>query len=59
MIAGATCVGSVVSLWRYPIKSMQGEEFNGAAITERGVLGHRAYALVDRATGHIASAQHP
>ncbi len=59
MIEGATCVGSVVSLWRYPVKSMQGEEVNEAAIAERGLLGDRAYALLDRATGHIASAKHP
>lgn len=52
-------VGSVVSVWRYPVKSMQGEELNGAALTERGVLGDRAYALLERATGHIASAKHP
>jgi uncharacterized protein YcbX len=55
----ARAVGSVVTVWRYPVKSMQGEELNGAAITERGVLGDRAYAVLDRATGHIASAKHP
>src|SRR3712207_1409873 len=55
----ARAVGSVASVWRYPVKSMQGEELNGAAITERGVLGDRAYAVLDRATGHIASAKHP
>ena len=53
------CVGSVPSLWRYPVKSMQGEEVNEAAIAERGLLGDRAYALLDRATGYIASAKHP
>ena len=52
-------VGSVVALWRYPVKSMQGEELSGAPITARGILGDRAYALLDRATGHIASAKHP
>jgi hypothetical protein len=53
------CAGSVVSLWRYPIKSMQGEQIDVAAVVERGVLGDRAYAVLDRATGHIASAKHP
>jgi uncharacterized protein YcbX len=38
---------------------MQGEELNGSTVTERGLLGDRAYALLDRATGHIASAKHP
>ncbi len=55
----ARTVGSVVAVWRYPVKSMQGEELNATAITERGVLGDRAYAILDRATGHIASAKHP
>ena len=52
-------VGSVVSLWRYPVKSMMGEELNAAEITERGLLGDRAYALVDRADGKVASAKNP
>jgi hypothetical protein len=51
--------GSVTALWRYPVKSMQGEELNGAAITERGIICDRAYALRDLETGHIASAKHP
>ncbi len=51
--------GAVVGLWRYPVKSMQGEELNGTAVGARGLLGDRAYAVVDRATGHVASAKHP
>ncbi len=39
--------GSVVSLWRYPVKSMLGEEFTTIEATERGLLGDRAYARVD------------
>jgi uncharacterized protein YcbX len=53
------CTGSVVELWRYPVKSMQGEQIQATAITERGVLGDRAYALMDQATGYIVSAKHP
>ena len=52
-------LGSVVSLWRYPVKSMMGEELNAAEITERGLLGDRAYALVDSADGKVASAKNP
>lgn len=51
--------GTVVSLWRYPVKSMMGEELNAAEVTDRGFLGDRAYALVDQATGKIVSAKHP
>src|SRR5215211_3721724 len=52
-------VGTVVSLWRYPVKSMMGEELNAAEVTDRGLLGDRAYALVDRSDGKVASAKNP
>jgi uncharacterized protein len=52
-------LGSVVSLWRYPVKSMMGEELNAAAVTEGGLLGDRAYALLDSSTGKVVSAKHP
>jgi hypothetical protein len=51
--------GTIVSLWRYPVKSMQGEELNASVATERGLLGDRAYALVDAGDGKIASAKNP
>ncbi len=54
-----TVVGSVVSLWRYPVKSMMGEELNAADVTERGLLGDRAFALMDPVTGKVASAKNP
>ena len=52
-------LGSVVSLWRYPVKSMMGEELNVAEVTERGLLGDRAYALVHSSDGKVASAKNP
>src|SRR4029453_4058110 len=52
-------LGSVVSLWRYPVKSMMGEELHATEVTERGLLGDRAYALVDRADGKAATAKNP
>ena len=52
-------LGSVVSLWRYPVKSMMGEELNGAEVTERGLLGDRAYALLDSSTAKVVSAKNP
>src|ERR671937_2353510 len=52
-------LGSVVSLWRYPVKSMMGEELNATEVTERGLLGDRAYALVDSSDGKVASAKNP
>jgi MOSC domain-containing protein len=53
-------MAAVAQLWRYPIKSMAGESLPYACITaSTGVLGDRAYALLDVETGRIASAKHP
>ena len=52
-------LSSVVTLWRYPVKSMLGEELNASNVTECGLAGDRAYALVDSADGKIASAKNP
>jgi len=52
-------VGSIVSLWRYPVKSMMGEEIRSTEVIERGILGDRAYALVDTETGKVVSAKNP
>ena len=51
--------GSVASLWRYAVKSMQGEELTATEVTERGLLGDRAYALIDSADGKAATAKQP
>jgi uncharacterized protein len=51
--------GRVVAIWRYPVKSMMGEELNATLVTERGLLGDRALALVDVETGKVASAKNP
>src|SRR6266700_2386923 len=51
--------GSVVALWRYPVKSMMGEELNAAEVTERGLVGDRRFAVVDAATGKVAGAKNP
>jgi uncharacterized protein YcbX len=50
---------TVVGLWRYPVKSMLGEELNAAEVTERGLVGDRQFAVVDRETGKIAGAKNP
>lgn len=52
-------IGSVVSLWRYPVKSMMGEELNASEVTERGLLGDRVYGLLDPSTGKVVSAKNP
>lgn len=52
-------IGKVVSIWRYPVKSMIGEELNSSYVTERGLIGDRVYALIDQQTGKVASAKNP
>jgi uncharacterized protein YcbX len=52
-------LGSVVSLWRYPVKSMLGEELNATEVTERGLIGDRAYAVIDNSDGKAATAKNP
>jgi uncharacterized protein YcbX len=49
----------VEALWRYPVKSMGGEPTAEAALTAAGVEGDRAFAVVDRTDGTVASAKHP
>ncbi|HEV8385698.1 MAG TPA: MOSC N-terminal beta barrel domain-containing protein [Candidatus Acidoferrales bacterium] len=56
---GQAAVGRVLSLWRYPVKSMIGEQLDRSDVTERGLLGDRAYAVVDTADGSVVSAKNP
>jgi uncharacterized protein YcbX len=41
----------VLELWRYPVKSLQGERLAEAAIDVLGIVGDRRWALFDRDTG--------
>src|SRR5881398_187869 len=59
MNMSAGILGSVVSLWRYPVKSMLGEEVNASDIASNGLLGDRVYAIIDRSDGKVASAKNP
>ena len=38
---------------------MLGEELNSSYVTELGLTGDRAYALIDEETGKVASAKNP
>jgi len=48
---------TVASLWRYPVKSMAGEELDVVDMTARGLTGDRAYALVDTTSSKVGSAK--
>ena len=50
-------VGSIDALWRFPVKSFQGEKLHQLYFGKQGVLGDRAYALIDKETGKVVSAK--
>src|SRR3954447_6199258 len=50
----------VTGLWRYPVKSMQGEPLTEAEIGPVGIVGDRQWALFDLATGlHLTGRRQP
>lgn len=51
-------VGTVVGLWRYPLKSGAGEALEVARLGPDGVAGDRRWAVADE-DGTLVSAKHP
>ena len=49
--------GLVSALWRYPVKSMQGEALATAIVGRGGLVGDRAWGVRDVATGAVLSAK--
>jgi uncharacterized protein len=49
-------IGRVHALYRYPVKSMQGEQLREVDIGPQGVIGDRAYALRE-ANGRVVTAK--
>ena len=50
----------VLALWRYPVKSMQGEPLDQVGVGDLGLAGDRAYRVLDPATGLVLTARrHP
>jgi uncharacterized protein len=52
-------VGAIAALWRFPVKSMRGEQLDRAEVLEDGVVGDRAYALIEAETGKVVSGKNP
>jgi MOSC domain-containing protein len=52
-------VGAIAALWRFPVKSMPGERLGAAEVMPGGVVGDRAYALIESETGKVVSGKNP
>lgn len=50
-------VGTVAQLWRYPVKSFQGEQVERLEVGPGGALGDRTLAVVDPAARKVLSAK--
>ncbi len=48
--------GSVAALWRFPVKSMAGESLEEALFDPNGLVGDRAFGLIDAETGAVVTA---
>ena len=51
-------IGRIQSIWRFPIKSFQGESVESTTLSEIGILGDRVFALRHKETGKILSGKH-
>lgn len=50
-------IGTVGACWRYPVKSFQGLAVDALDVGPTGIVGDRAFGLVDVATGRLLSAK--
>jgi uncharacterized protein YcbX len=55
--SGLARVGTIVGLWRYPVKSMAGEPLRRNGVGSRGLWGDRRWAVRDTTTGEIYNAK--
>lgn len=52
-------IGTVASVHRFPVKSMQGDAPASVEVDENGIVGDRTWALRDTETGKLVSAKRP
>ncbi|MBT4159685.1 MAG: MOSC domain-containing protein [Gammaproteobacteria bacterium] len=53
-----TKVGAIKEIWRFPVKSMQGDRLDRCTVSETGVLGDRSWAIRDEVRQEIQGAKH-
>lgn len=59
MVARGMRIGTLTSIHRYAVKSMQGETLDRTSVDASGIPGDRRHALIDVETGSVASAKDP
>ena len=52
-------IGTILSLWRYPVKSMGGEQLSVVQVGSDGLFDDRSYAILDLSDGKVATAKNP
>jgi hypothetical protein len=52
-------VNTIAALWRFPVKSMRGAPIDSVEVASDGIVGDRAYALIDAQTNKVLSAKTP
>src|SRR6185369_2455347 len=48
-------IGTIKEIWRYPVKSMAGEQLDSTTVESLGIPGDRGWALRDETTGEITN----
>jgi uncharacterized protein len=56
-MSGRMIVGKVIEIWRYPVKSMGGEQLARCTVGDRGIPGDRGWALRDEVAQEIRGAK--
>jgi uncharacterized protein len=47
----------LIGVWRYPVKSLQGESLDSARVEDDGLVGDRRWGIRDQRTGRILTAR--
>jgi uncharacterized protein YcbX len=56
-VSDALSIRRVAELWRYPVKSMQGERLSVATVDAAGITGDRQWAVIDLDSGLALTAK--
>jgi uncharacterized protein YcbX len=48
-------IGTIIEIWRYPVKSMAGEQLQDCTVESLGIPGDRGWALRDETSGEITN----